>query len=342
MSIPVIAFFNNKGGVGKTTLVYHTAWMYADLGLKVLAADLDPQANLTSAFVEEERLEQLWPEEGARLSISGCLEPLVRGTSDVGEVHVEEVEESGSKVWIVPGDLLLSSFEAHLSEAWPRCVDGDERAFRVTSSIYRALQRAAERCQAELVLMDLGPNLGAINRACLVSSDSVVIPLAPDLFSLQGLRNLGPTLAEWRKQWARRMEQKPARLDFPLPQGEVRPAGYVILMHSVRLDRPVKSFEKWMRRIPEEYHRSILNDTLAPPGEPHSDPECLYMLKHFRSLVPMAQEARKPIFHLRAADGAIGSHAQLVQEARREFQRLAGRILEKTGLGWLFTSRASR
>ena len=42
-----IAFFNNKGGVGKTTLVYHLAMMFADRGLRVLAADFDPQANLT-------------------------------------------------------------------------------------------------------------------------------------------------------------------------------------------------------------------------------------------------------------------------------------------------------
>jgi cellulose biosynthesis protein BcsQ len=60
MSPPVIAFFNNKGGVGKTSLVYHLAWMYRDLGLNVLAADLDPQANLTSAFLDEERLEEIW------------------------------------------------------------------------------------------------------------------------------------------------------------------------------------------------------------------------------------------------------------------------------------------
>ena len=45
MSIPVISFFNNKGGVGKTSLVYHLSWMFSDLGMKVLAADLDPQSN---------------------------------------------------------------------------------------------------------------------------------------------------------------------------------------------------------------------------------------------------------------------------------------------------------
>jgi len=50
-----IAFFNNKGGVGKTTLVYHIAWMMSELGHNVLAADLDPQANLSSMFLSEEK-----------------------------------------------------------------------------------------------------------------------------------------------------------------------------------------------------------------------------------------------------------------------------------------------
>ncbi|MBK9462575.1 MAG: ParA family protein [Sphingobacteriales bacterium] len=45
-----IVYFNNKGGVGKTTLVYHTAWMLAELGYKVLVADFDPQTNLTAIF----------------------------------------------------------------------------------------------------------------------------------------------------------------------------------------------------------------------------------------------------------------------------------------------------
>ncbi len=56
MSPPFIAFFNNKGGVGKTSLAYHLAWMFADLGKQVLAADLDPQANLSAAFLDEDRL----------------------------------------------------------------------------------------------------------------------------------------------------------------------------------------------------------------------------------------------------------------------------------------------
>ena len=64
MSVPVLTFFNNKGGVGKTSLVFHLAWMFAEMGKRVVAIDLDPQANLTSAFLPEETLEELWdPQE---------------------------------------------------------------------------------------------------------------------------------------------------------------------------------------------------------------------------------------------------------------------------------------
>ena len=58
----IIAFFNNKGGVGKTTLVYHLAYMLAEQGYKVLAADLDPQSNLTAMFLEE-KLERTMDEQ---------------------------------------------------------------------------------------------------------------------------------------------------------------------------------------------------------------------------------------------------------------------------------------
>jgi cellulose biosynthesis protein BcsQ len=82
-----IAFFNNKGGVGKTSLAYHLAWMYADLGLRVIAADLDPQANLTSMFLDEDHLEELWEEQENSETVYGALQPLFEGTGDVRRVH---------------------------------------------------------------------------------------------------------------------------------------------------------------------------------------------------------------------------------------------------------------
>lgn len=73
----------------------------------------------------------------------------------------------------------------------------DESAFRTMTAFHRLVQQGAD-WGAELVLIDVGPNLGAINRSALIASDQVCLPLAPDLFSLQGLKNLGPTLREWR------------------------------------------------------------------------------------------------------------------------------------------------
>ncbi len=55
-----IAFFNNKGGVGKTSLVYHLAAMFSELGIAVVAADFDPQSNLTSMCFPDERIEALY------------------------------------------------------------------------------------------------------------------------------------------------------------------------------------------------------------------------------------------------------------------------------------------
>jgi len=57
--VKTLALFNNKGGVGKTTLLYHLAWMFSELGARVVALDLDPQSNLTSSFLSEDRLAEL-------------------------------------------------------------------------------------------------------------------------------------------------------------------------------------------------------------------------------------------------------------------------------------------
>lgn len=339
MSVPVIAFFNNKGGVGKTSLLYHLAWMYRDLGLCVVAADLDPQSNLSAGFLDEERFEELWPDGGSGRTVYGFLAPLLEGTGDV--VTDPTLETIAEGLYLIPGDLALSGAEDELSTQWSRCSERDPRAFRVMSGLWRILQGAAKKHHADVVLMDLGPNLGSINRAALVSANHVVIPVAPDLFSVQGLRNLGPTVRDWRLVWQERIDKNPVP-SLDLPPGEMRPAGYIVLQHSVRLDRPVKAYDLWIQRIPAAYRRYVLNEA-APAGlEVRADPYCLATLKHFRSLVPMAQEARKPIFHLRPADGAIGSHFTAVQQAREDFDSLARAVAKATGLAVAPRKRVAR
>ncbi len=326
MSAPVVTFFNNKGGVGKTSLVYHLAWMFSEMGKRVVAIDLDPQANLTSAFLPEDELEMLWDIDNnspAADTVFQCVRPL----TEVGDIRTPQTKRINPRLHLVPGDLALAGFEDSLSQEWPNSLGSGTlyRAFRILSAFWQVAQLAAQQHGAELILADVGPNLGAINRSALIGSDHVVIPLAADLYSLQGLRNLGPTLRRWRADWKKRVDNWPAP-DFSVPAGAMRPAGYVVLQHTERLSRPVKAYNKWAERIPSVYRSSILetppeNVTLA------TDPYCLARLKHYRSLVPMAQEVRKPIFHLTSADGAIGSHSYAVNDARTDFSALAEAIL---------------
>lgn len=332
MTTPVLTFFNNKGGVGKTSLVYHLAWMLSRTGHRVLACDLDPQANLTTAFLDEERLERLW--EGdvgeAGRTIFQCVEPLLR----VGDLLRPSLQEISPTLHLIPGDLALSGFEDTLSGEWPNALGSSNlyRPFRILTSFWTVMQTGAEETDATVALADVGPNLGAINRSALIATDHVVVPLGADLFSLQGLRNLGPTLRRWRTEWGKRLDNWPSP-DFPLPASNMQPLGYIVQQHGVRLSRPVKAYDKWVNRMPEEYARSLRGDGKGPfPASPPEDGHRLATVKHYRSLVPMGQENRKPIFDLTPADGAIGSHAAAVQDARRDFKRLAELIVERAGL----------
>ena len=323
-----IAFFNNKGGVGKTTLVYHLAWMYVELGYAVVAADLDPQANLSAVFLEEDRLERLWPDGSHPDSVLGAVSPILRGLGDVREPHVEQV---AANLGLVVGDLGLSGFEARLSAAWPDCLSRDEAAFRTESAFHRTILAAASRQKADLALIDVGPNLGAVNRAAILAADFVVLPLAPDLFSLQALRNVGPTLREWRAAWRDRLDRRPRVHDLDLPAADVEPAGYVVMQHAVRAGRPVQAYQKWIGRIPDVYRQEVLDEAGGAASTEH-DPACLATLRHYRSLMDMAHEARKPMFHLKAADGALGGHVHAVQDCYRDFERLARRLAGRCGV----------
>jgi len=317
-----IAFFNNKSGVGKTTLVYHLAWMFAELGLSVVVADLDPQANLTSMFLEDEEMESIWSDQTIARTVADSLSALMEGTDDAGDPYLAPINDS---IGLLVGDLALSRLENELSIQWPLCLDGKTRAFTVITSLWRLLAKAAKQRKADVVLIDVAPSLGALNRAALIAASNVVIPLVPDLYSIQGLKTLSPTLEDWRQEWGERLKKKPD-LSLKMPTGKMTPVGYVLLQHAVRLDRPVKAYQRWHDRIPSVYRHSVLAEQPSKGSievTPDNDPNCLAQIRHNRSLMPLAQEARKPMFLLTPADGALGGHFQAAQACRREFRALA-------------------
>ena len=322
-----LALFNNKGGVGKTTLAYHLAHMFPRLGKRTLAVDLDPQANFTSQFLDEETLENLiWVDDGPNVLTS--LAPILSGKGDIAPPEPIPYASGGGpdSLSLLCGHLGLSRFEDKLSESWPKCLAKDEAALRATSAFHRLIQAAGTKVRAEIAIIDVGPNLGAINRAALLAADFLLIPLGADLFSLQGLKNLGPAIREWRDQW--KLVQSLVKMPFSLPDAKMQPCGYVVLRHAVRLDRPAQHSAKWMARIPPVYAESVLGES---PSAGIEDPHCLAKLRNYGSLMPMSHEARKPMFDLRPADGAIGSHAQLVQTCREDFEHLGRAVLSACG-----------
>jgi cellulose biosynthesis protein BcsQ len=319
-----IAFFNNKGGVGKTTLVYHVAWMLSKLGIRTVAIDLDPQSNLTSMFLTPGRLEEIF-EQDLPLTLLSSIKPVVAGDPYVS-VHIERINNN---LGLVIGDLALSSYEDLLSDAWLKCLGrNNDHEFKKTSIFHTIVNDAARQFDAELVLLDVGPNLGAINRAVTISSDYVILPVASDLFSLQGIKNLGVTLSAWRNDWNDRLSRRPPAATFEIPSSNFLPAGYIIMQYTSKQSRPVKSYLRWANRIPTFYSQYVLNQT-SESQTVEEDGHCIALLKHYHSLAPMAMEAHKPMFLLKPADGAIGAHTYAVQACYEDFEKLTQEILNR-------------
>ncbi len=343
MSTPTIAFFNNCGGVGTTSLVYHLAWMYEALDMRVLVADLDPQADLTAMFLHEDRQMQLWPEGEHPHTIYGCIRRIMEGVDETAAPPLETVELSPqgvdllppnqefSALKLLPGDLLMSSLEDSFSEAWASRLDDPEHALLVMTAFRRILQKAADDHRADVILADLGPNLGAINRAALFAADHVIIPFTLDVHSLQGARGLGPTLRRWKNQW-REWRKPGADKEFADPIGAMRPLGYILLKPLERIDQPTWLFKQCRDRIPGVYETYVLGEPANRGLSVGDDDNCIYILKNYGLLTPIAQEARKPVFHLKSADMVAGAYYDGARAAYRDYEHLARAIGERAAL----------
>lgn len=323
-----LVLFNNKGGVGKTTLTFHIAHMAARLGLRTVALDYDPQSNLSAVLMGDEALLETWerPESEAR-TVASCVDLVRRG---VGLVRAPALTPIDHNLWLLPGHLVLSRFEQTLAEEWGRILASDnERALLVTTALATLAEHAANVAPggADLVLVDVGPSLGALNRAALLACDAVLIPLAPDLFSLQGLKNVGPMLRIWRSDWEM-ARTRSSRAPLSLPNHPFLPAGYIVQQHLARVDRLPAGYGHWASQIPSVYKEHVLDEQGAAPDLNH-DPACVALVKHFASLVPLAQQARKPMFDLKQADGIGGGQIQSVAQCRAAFAAIVHELAKR-------------
>lgn len=319
-----IAFFSVNRGVGQTSLVYHLAWMYQDLGSCVLAVDLDPQAALSSMFLEDAELRDLWGDgSGRERTVHGALAPLLEGSPEPGSPHLEELAPS---LYLLAGSLALCQAEASLSREWIEARERNPETLPKLAGVRRLVERAAAEADARIVLIDLGPNLGAINRAALFAADEVVLVLGPDIRSFHGLQHFGSAVRSWNEASQANRERPAGAVHQGLPMIGIRPAGYTVLMPLMRLDRPLYVPVHWLRSFPATFEREVLGQSPAREPDSDEDPHLIASLRNHAALEPLAQEARKPLFRLKPADGATGSFMSDVTNCYRQYRDVAERI----------------
>ena len=196
-----LVIFNHKGGVGKTTLTVNVAARLAVRGKRVLLVDADPQCNLTSYLVEAKVVDDLLDnsdsEQGGTLWTA--VKPLVEGNGDIRQI--EPIESYPRNLFLLPGDIRLSDYEAELNEFWGQCLQRKIRGFKGTTAISRLVDAVARKHKIDFVFYDIGPNIGALNRVVLLDATHFIVSVACDIFSVRALRTLGRTLAGWIQDW---------------------------------------------------------------------------------------------------------------------------------------------
>lgn len=319
-----------KGGVGKTTYMFHIAHLLARHGKTVLTVDCDSQCNLTAYAMSEGAIERAWNEERGN-SIWRAIELVYRGIGDIRRRGPSQINQNDQNLYIIPGNLLLSNYEDLLGDTWNSARGGSEPSLRVQSAIYRYIKSVAERVHADVIMVDLGPNLGALNRAVLGASDYFIVPVSPDLFSIRGTENLGSKLEAWRQGWQQCNDAWNGGT-LALPHGRPIFLGYVMQQHNIRQDSEEGMTKGWQifgNRIESAIQENIVGK-LAPHNQVHYGSDNTFNLgkiPNLHSLIPYSLEAQKPVFDCTSTDGLRGAHISRARDSVAHFEPIAQRLL---------------
>lgn len=320
-----VAFFNNKGGVGKTTLLCNVAaYLSIYCNLRVCVVDADPQCNATQYLFDAETVEAIYENENST-TIFKIIEPL-----SLGEGFSKRLTTKRSKrfkVDLVPGDPRLALTEDLLAKDWQGAKAGEIRGIKTNLVFSDLLGRLLEY---DYVLFDVSPSLGALNRAVMLSSQYFISPISLDIFSLKAFENIAHWITEWSHDWERGIENvKDARRMPQLAYNKPKFIGYVSQAYLAKRDnegqrRAVLAYEQIREQIDDVIVASNLTQDLSNENYQMGTVPNLF------SLIPMSQSNHVPVFELTARDGVVGAHFSRVRESKEIFKDVAHELIERT------------
>jgi cellulose biosynthesis protein BcsQ len=328
-----IAFFNNKGGVGKTTLLCNLAGHFAlKMQKRVLVIDADPQSNATAYLLADDVLGRIYADENI-LNLYEYYEPVARGKGYPNDPpFIIKSERFG--VDLVPGHPRFALREDLLAKDWGDTLIGDERGLQTTFTFKHLLSNVSKNY--DYVFIDMGPSLGAINRSILLAADYFLTPMSADLFSLMAIENIIISLASWREDleagleyYHKKNKQRYTQDDVEIKWNVVF-LGYVMQQYKAKTvrgeARAVGSYDRIIQRFPSDIAK--LEKEFGIGNEKGAD---LGRFPSLYSLVPMSQTAHAPIFDLGHSDGVVGAHFAKVDESSTMFSKIAECVVARLG-----------
>lgn len=329
-----VVMFNNKGGVGKTTLLCNlSAYLAMDMKQRVLVVDCDPQCNTTQLIMGEDYAESFyWNDHHETTStIHSVLQPIQDGDSAISDFF-DPIDASRNRfgVDLIAGHPSLSFLEDKLSTAWGEVSAGEIGGYRKTNWARQFCNKFGSNY--DVILFDVGPSLGAINRSVLLGCDYFITPMGTDIFSILGLRNI----SKWLNEAITTYEHGLARCETLTPGGLHKygipsiPSikngfiGYTLNQYltkskggeRIATDR----YEEILRKVPSEI--AAINSQFGSKKMTVSFAK-LGDVPHMYSLIPLAQTRAAPITSLSSKDGIVGSQYQMVKNYDRIMNTIA-------------------
>lgn len=248
---PIISYYNQKGGIGKTTTLHvHARCLAQQFGYKVLVVDCDPQRNLTYDMAGDQikaygnGFYKSWisrpKPDGAARTLLEILRPLSdNALTDLAAVDLLKVPIPGQgELWLLCGDEEITELDVKINQA-ETLHQSAHFICNYFAAPYYAVMKAAKTCNADIVMLDLSPSNGVLNKVLTLTSSHLLIPSTLDSKSLEGIvsicnRLVDTTTSGWC-HWGKFMGiNHTKKSTFVFPERRPKLLGWTLNSYNIR------------------------------------------------------------------------------------------------------------